>query len=228
MQPYIFPYIGYFQLLHAVDKFIVYDDVTFIKQGWINRNNILLNGRPHMFTVPLVNASSNTRICDTQVSGKVNWDTKFLKTLEQAYKKAPYYKEVIPIIADVVSGDRESGIAGLAVKSIQATANYLGISTDIQPTSTGYANNHLAAQSRVLDICRQEHASHFINPIGGTELYSKEDFRTAGLKLSFIKTHTVTYPQYKNEFVPWLSIIDILMFNSPEAVMELMNKYELV
>jgi hypothetical protein len=227
MQPYLFPYIGYFQLIYAVDKFVAYDDVAFIKQGWINRNNILLNNNRFLFTIPLVNASSYALICDTQVNYKMNWQPKFLKTIEQAYKKAPQFEAVYPLIVKIINKEH-TYVSELAADSLIEVSNYLGISTAIQPSSKNYGNNDLKGQERVIDICKREGADHYINPIGGTELYSKEDFESNGIKLDFVKTLDITYPQFKDPFVPWLSIIDVLMFNSVEQTINLINRYELV
>jgi hypothetical protein len=227
MQPYLFPYIGYFQLIHAADKFVVYDDVTFIKQGWINRNNILLNGQKYLFTVPLVNASSNTLICDTQVSKLDIWGAKFLKTIEQAYRKAPHYAEVYPLLAEIVVPGRDN-ISTLITNSLRKISAYIGITTEIAETSRHYGNSELKAQERVLDICRKEGADSYVNPIGGIELYSKDRFREEGMDLYFIKTGVVQYAQFKEPFTPWLSIIDVLMFNRPEEALQLVRQYELV
>jgi len=227
MQPYVFPYIGYFQLLKAVDKFIVYDDVTFIKGGWINRNRILLNGQPFLFTVPLTNVSSNNLIGETLISNKGQWNIKLLKTIEQAYKKAPHFEGVYHLIKKVISGE-ETTISTFAVKSLTEIKEYLGIKTIIQPTSKVYNNKHFDAESRLIDICKKENADHYINPKGGTELYSKQNFEAQGIRLNFIQSKPVEYKQLNNAFVPWLSIIDVLMFNSPEQTVHFINQYELV
>ena len=228
MQPYIFPYIGYFQLIHAADKFVVYDDVSFIKQGWINRNNILLNGQAHMFTVPLKSASSFTTIGNTEINHKIYdaWSSKFLKTLVQAYAKAPQFHAVHDMLARVLTEPQET-ISGLASASLVATANYLGITTEIELSALSYNNSELKAQERILDICKQENAPAYVNPIGGTGLYSKDEFARHGIKLNFIKTHKISYAQFKNEFVPWLSVIDVMMFNTPGEIMGFLNAYDL-
>jgi hypothetical protein len=227
MQPYLFPYIGYFQLINAADKFVIYDDVTFIKQGWINRNNILLNGKAFLFTIPLKDVSSYKLIREIEISNGFNWKSKWLKTIEQAYKKSPYYSQVIQLIEEVVATE-EKQIAAYAVKSLKIICSYLGISTFIVETSSKYSNNHLHAQKRVIDICKREKATDYLNAIGGLELYSKDAFNRENIKLSFIKHKTINYKQFKNEFVPWLSIIDIMMFNSPVEIKEMLNQYELV
>jgi hypothetical protein len=228
MQPYIFPYIGYFQLIHAVDKFVAYDDVTYIKQGWINRNKILLNGKEFIFTVPLKNASSFTTIAQTEINQNLydGWRNKFYKTLDQAYRKAPFYQPVSELITTVFDA-RHTTIAELAVASITASSTYVGLQREFVPTATGYGNNDLKAKDRVLDICRKEKADVYVNPIGGKELYAKEEFAQSGITLHFVKSHNIVYPQFNNEFVPWLSIIDVMMFNAPADVMKLLAEYDL-
>jgi hypothetical protein len=226
MQPYLFPYIGYFQLVNAVDKFVAYDDVTFIKQGWINRNNILLNGKAFMFTVPLVSASSNTLIYDTRISEKSDWRSKFLKTVVQAYKKAPLFEPTYALLESIINQQTEY-ISALATHSLKKISTYLGIPTEIQDSSREYGNNEFAAQDRIIDICKREKADHYVNPSGGKELYDTQVFREHGIQLNFINTPKMQYTQFSGEFVPWLSIIDVLMFNNPEAAKELVDSYEL-
>ena len=176
MQPYVFPYIGYYQLINAVDRFVIYDDVAFIKQGWINRNKILLNGEGHVFTVPIKNASSFTTIAQTGINHDLyeGWKAKFLKTLLQAYAKAPYYKEVAALVTNVFNTKCDT-ISELAAESLVETCKYLGINTEFILTATGYGNKELRAKDRVIDICKKEKAAIYINPIGGKELYTKDD-----------------------------------------------------
>lgn len=229
MQPYIFPYIGYFQLISAVDRFIIYDDVNYIKQGWVNRNNILIQGEKNMFTIPLAKASQNIKINETLVNQELykSWKAKFIKSLEHSYKKATYFNEVFALLTDFFVTNYAT-VASLTVESLKTVSEYLNIETEIVETSSGYNNDHLSAQERILDICLQEKATHYINPIGGLELYSKEDFKKNQIKLNFIKSNPIEYKQFKNEFVPWLSIIDVMMFNSPSEISEMLNQYELV
>lgn len=229
MQPYIFPYIGYFQLISAVDRFIIYDDVNYIKQGWVNRNNILIQGEKNMFTIPLVKASQNIKINETLVNQELykSWKAKFIKSLEHSYKKATYFNEVFALLTDFFAINYTT-VSSLTVESLKVVSEYLKIKTEIVATSSGYNNHHLSAQERILDICLQEKATHYINPIGGLELYSREVFKKNQIKLNFIKSKTIEYKQFKNEFVPWLSIIDVMMFNSPLEISEMLNQYELV
>jgi hypothetical protein len=227
MQPYFFPYIGYFQLINAVDKFVVYDDVNFINKGWINRNNILVGGKANLFTVPLKGASQNLLIHEIELENIDGFSKKFLKTIEQSYKKAPFFNEGFEIVERVFNSF-SGNISELATKSLTETCQYLGLDTEIVPSSVIYQNQNLKAQERILDICLQEKAAHYINPIGGLELYSKELFAQNGILLNFIKSKRVEYPQFKNEFVPWLSMIDVLMFCSKDQIYGFLSEYQLV
>jgi hypothetical protein len=227
MQPYIFPYIGYFQLINAVDKFIIYDDVNFINKGWINRNNILVGGKPHMFTIPLKDASQNKLINEVQMLQPDNWRKKFLKTVQQSYQKAPNYQKVFILIEEIVNFEPET-ISEFTLHALEQTCSYMGITTEIVPSSQIYNNTHLKGPDRILDICKKENASHYINPVGGMELYDKNRFENEGIQLNFLKSVYSPYSQFQNAFVPWLSVIDILMFNDAEKVTTLLKDYELI
>ncbi len=227
MQPYFFPYIGYFQLLNAVDRFIVYDDVNYIKRGWINRNRILMNGKDHLITIPVSNASQNDLIYETQVSNDPKWKPKLLKTLMHAYKDAPHYQEVIGLIEEVLNSSYNN-MAELAVNSLFSVRDFLGLETEVIRTSTQYSNQGLKGMHRILDICKLEGAGTYINPAGGIDLYDKELFKNEGVNLQFITPENVTYVQGNNEFINNLSIIDVLMFNSKEDVIRLLAKYRLI
>lgn len=227
MQPYIFPYIGYFQLINAVDKFIIYDDVNFINKGFINRNRILVAGQPHLFTIPLKDASQNKLIHEVELSVSEPWRKKLLKTIQQSYLKAPNFQIVFPIIEEILLHDC-SHISELATFGMQKICTYMGIQTEIISTSRIYENAHLKASDRILDICKQHHTDGYINPIGGIELYDKEVFEAEHIQLQFIKSKECAYTQYKNEFVPWLSIIDVLMFVNKENFGNLLTEYELI
>ena len=227
MQPYILPYIGYLQLMANVDKFIFYDDVAFINRGWINRNRVLMNGKDFMFTIPLKEASQNKLINEIYIDNTINWRPKFLKGIEQSYKKAPFYQEVYPMIEKIINDNSEK-INDYIANSFEVLNQYLDIKTEIVRSSSIYQNAHLKAQERILDICIREKASHYINPIGGMELYQKSIFEQQNIKLSFIKTKPVQYTQFKNEFVPWLSVLDVLMFNDKITIQGFLNEFELV
>jgi hypothetical protein len=229
MQPYLFPYIGYFQLINAVDKFLIYDNVTFIKQGWINRNNILVNGKPLLFSVPLHNLSSYTLIRNTEINKNsyCKWKDKTYKTLEQNYKKAPFYKETLALAVSVFELNPVY-ISTLASQSIKMVCAYLSIPTVIINSAVKYNNDHLKAFNRVIDTCSQEKADSYINTSGGTHLYSKDVFKNNGIDLYFIKTNAISYKQFDKPFVPNLSILDVLMFNSIDETKNLLLSCELI
>lgn len=232
MQPYIFPYLGYFQLVHAVDLFVFYDDVNFIKQGWINRNRILINGDPSIFTIPVQQISSFQEIKDVRIPQEMylRWRQKFLRSLEMAYRKAPFFAETMDVILAILkyNGNR---IADLAELSVREICNYVGCKTQFVNASAMFEETKaLERTERLIAICVKNNADHYINPVGGMALYDKALFGTYGIKLEFIKTvESVSYCQsYCKEFIPSLSIIDVLMFNNVSETKKLLLKYELL
>jgi hypothetical protein len=227
MQPYLFPYIGYFQLINAVDRVVRLDSVAFNHRGWITRNRIVLNGREHMIGVPLEKASQNRMIRDIMVVADAGWKTKLLKTIYYGYHKCRHFGEVYPLVESILAFG-EMHISGLVRRSIEAINAYLGISTTIVPTSSGYNNDHLHAAEKIIDICRQEGATQYVNPIGGADLYDKEQFREHAIELKFLKTKQLRYPQAADIFIPNLSIIDVLMNTSGADMPGLLAQYELL
>lgn len=227
MQPYFMPYIGYWQLLNAVDKYVIYDDVNFIKGGWINRNQILMNGKPKFINLKMNGASSNKLINEIQVAGDKIYNKKLLKTIESCYKGAPYFKDVFPIIENIITND-EKNLARYLEYSIRKICEYLTIKTEIIVSSTLDKNNNLRGQEKVIEICKIIGANEYYNAIGGRELYSYDDFMTSGIKLNFLKTEMIGYQQLNSEFIPNLSIIDVMMFNSVEDVKRMLDMYELL
>jgi len=229
MQPYFLPYIGYFQLMNIVDKFVIYDNVQFIKDGWINRNRILVNQQDKMFTLPL-KKDTYTVLINERFLAKEQWrkeQRKLIMQIEQNYRKAPCYREVYPIIVDCIQNDSER-LVDLIEYALRQLRVYLGISCELILSSTLNVDQSLAGQGKVLSICKEMGATQYINAIGGVDLYNKKTFRDQGIQLSFIKSKEIVYPQFKNEFMPWLSIIDVMMFNPAEKIQEYLNRYELV
>ena len=225
MQPYFLPYIGYFQLMKTVDKYVIYDDVNFIKRGWINRNNILLNDQSFLFTLTLLEASQNKLINEIFVSDDVS---KLLKTIHAAYKKASHFSSIFPLVEKIL-GYEDKNLARFVGNSIIQIANYLKLDTEfIYSSDIKEKDNSLKAQYKILNICEVMGAAEYINAIGGRELYSKESFAEKNIKLSFLKTQPIEYNQFNNPFVYNLSILDVLMFNSVEQTNELLEQYELV
>jgi len=227
MQPYFFPYIGYFQLLNAVDTFVVYDDVNFIKKGWINRNTILVNEKHYLFTVALKSASQNKLINEIALDDNSGWKTALLKTIHLAYGKAPFFAQVFPLIQDII-GQQETNLSKLIVYSLQKIGGYLSIETKMIISSEIEKNNSLKGQDKIIEICKKLDATHYINAIGGMALYDKTAFSDQNIILQFMQSNAIVYPQFKNAFVPHLSIIDVLMFNAPEQVKTLLDQYELI
>ena len=227
MQPYFFPYIGYFQLLNAVDKFILFDDVSFINRGWINRNRILLNKEPFLFSVPLDNASQNRTIKEIKVSNDRRWRNKFLKTLEQSYNTAPYFERTYALIKDILNSS-DNYLKDWILKSFSLIKQELNLPVRLVESSEIYNNAELKGAERILDIAKTERAGIYVNPIGGRELYSQDEFVKNGITLLFLRTKDFSYNQFGNTFVPNLSFIDVLMFNSNSEIRSLLNLYDLI
>ena len=224
MQPYFLPYIGYWQLIHAVDIFVVYDDVTYIKSGWINRNNILMDGKRRLFTIKLAGASSFRLIKDIAI-----FDTfsNFIKTMRQNYSKAPFFKDFMDLADRIVTFDK-SNLAAFIANSILIIGDYLGIDTKLLASSDIEKNNSLKGQAKVVDICRVLGATEYINAIGGVELYDAGAFAENGVELKFLQTSFAPYKQFDNEFVAGLSIIDVMMFNPKDKIREMLNDFTFI
>jgi WbqC-like protein family len=227
MQPYFLPYIGYFQLINAVDEFILYDDVNFINKGWINRNNILINNASSLFSIPLKEASQNKLINEIEILQDEKWKSKLLKTIEQSYKKAPFYTNVFPLISQIIQFE-EINCAKYIQNSLSSICKYLHINTLITESTSIFNNATLKGQHRILDICKQTKATQYINPIGGQELYQKNIFDNNQIQLNFLKTNTIQYKQFSTNFIPYLSILDLLMFNNSEEINVYLNEFELI
>ena len=221
MQPYFLPYLGYFQLIEAVDKFVVFDDVNYIRGGWINRNRMLVHGSPHLFTIPLQGASQNRRICDIALLGDAIWRDKLLRTFNQAYGQAPHHRKVMDVLERIVHFPSLQ-LDRFLLNSLQQLMRYMGIQTELHATSRTYANDALAGEHRIIDICVREGASDYVNPSGGTNLYHHDNFAREGIALHFLQSRASHYPQGKHAHVAGLSIIDVLMHNSPGAITQLL------
>ncbi|MBR4220421.1 MAG: WbqC family protein [Victivallales bacterium] len=228
MQPYFFPYLGYFQMFAAVDKFVLLDDVNYIMKGYINRNSILLNGEAHRFTIPIEKASRNKLICETSLTADEEWKGNLLNTIRMAYLHAPQFGRVFPVIEGIVNF-RERDLTKFILHSFVEVKSFLHLDTEIYVSSQIAKDNSLRAQDRILEICRQVGTNKYINAIGGQTLYSPEMFRGQGIELKFIKMEDgLAYRQFSNPFVPNLSFIDVLMFNGVSEVADLLNRYSLI
>ena len=227
MQPYFFPYIGYWQLINAVDKYVIYDDVNYIKGGWINRNRVLINGEAKYLNLQLDQASPNKKINEINISTNEITRKKFMNTLQMSYSKAPYFDGCFTLVEKIMSHNSVN-LAQFLDNSIRCVCDYLGMETDIILSSNLIKNNDLKGEDKVIEICKVLNADSYYNAVGGQELYSKDRFRANGIELCFLKTNNISYEQFKNEFVSNLSIIDVLMFNSKDEVKKMLEEYELV
>lgn len=227
MQPYFLPYIGYWQLINAVDKYIIYDDVNFIKGGWINRNRILFNGDSKLINVQLYKSSPNKLINEIEVMGNLSYNKKLLKTIENSYKKAPYFNQVFPLIENIINYE-EKNLACYLTNSIINVCSYLMIDTELIISSDIQKNNDLRGEEKILEISNLLGAKEYYNAIGGKALYSYNRFRQNNIILKFLQTKDIKYHQLENEFIPNLSIIDVMMFNSVQEVRQILRCYELI
>lgn len=226
MQPYFFPYIGYWQLLNIADRFVIYDDVNFVKRGWINRNRILINGEPSYITIPLDHASQNKRIRDIHLKDSPLWRRKMLKSIEYAYRKSPFFSEVFPELQRQI-GHQSINLADYLAQHLSKMATFLGISTEFVSTSSSYRNSNLTGQDRVLDICKREDATSYFNLQGGQTLYDSESFENANIELYFVSTQIGPYKQRSANFVSNLSVIDVLMEVGVEGIGQRLGEFEL-
>lgn len=224
MQPYVFPYIGYFQLIRDVDVFVVYDDVNFRKRSWINRNRILLNNEAHLFTLNLCEASSSKWINEIVIG---NNQQTLIKTFRHAYARAPYFEQTMPLLETLLLYP-EPRLDRYLMHQLESLARYLGMHTRFILSSDVEKDNSLKGQDKLLAICDALGADSYTNAIGGQNLYSKEDFANLGIDLKFIKSHDIRYRQFGAEFVSWLSIVDVLMFNSVTDIRRFLDAYDLI
>lgn len=224
MQPYFFPYIGYFHLMKEVNVFVIADDLHYIKNGYINRNSILLNNEIFKITLQLNGASQNKLINEIEVG---NNNSKLLETIRRAYKKAPYFNDVFPLIEEIMLNE-EKNLARFLGDSLMKISNYLNIEIEILYSSEIDKDNSLTYDDRIIDICKRLDMNCYINAIGGKVLYSKDTFMKQDLELYFINSHMSEYKQFNDNFIPNLSIIDLMMFNSKENLTKLLDQYELV
>lgn len=225
MQPYFFPYIGYFQLINAVDKFILYDDVNFIKNGWINRNRIIINNEVKYLTIPLKNASSFKKINEIDCFIPVK---ELSNKIMMSYKKAPYFDNVWPLIKEILNSNLDK-ISPLAILSIKKISEYLDLNSTFEISSEYYAETkELQKENRLIYICKMNATKIYINPSGGVDLYKKDDFKKENIDLFFLKTNFIEYKHFSNDFISGLSILDILMFNSKDEIKSMLENYELI
>ena len=211
-----------------MDKFVIYDDVNYIKRGWINRNNILVNGHSKLINVRMSKVSQNKLINEIEVTHDLSYNEDLLQTINRSYSKAPFFENVFPLVERVIN-QHEKKLAKYLEFSIREVCKYLSIHTEIIISSEISKSNELKGQDKIIEICKLLSSDQYMNVIGGQSLYSSPDFQLCGIELKFLKTLDITYPQTsKEKFVPNLSILDIMMFNSPEHINSMLDDYELI
>jgi WbqC-like protein family len=221
MQPYLFPYLGYYQLVHHVSEFIFFDDVNFIKKGYIHRNAVLLDGEARLFSLPVDHASQNRLIMEhvfLDRSGEVE------NLIAQAYRTAPNFSRVFPLMCDVLRQPDRS-VVNVTARSITAVFDYLGLKKRFSFSSRVPKSPSARGQQKIIEICLAKAANRYTNAIGGKPLYEPAQFDRHGIVLEFIRMHPVTYRQAAKTFVPNLSIIDVLMHCSKEETKGLLGQY---
>jgi hypothetical protein len=225
MQPYFFPYIGYFQLMNAVDEFILYDNIEFSKKGWVNRNRILVNGKDVMFTLPLKKDSDFLHIGDRYLADI--WSTEkinLLNKIRETYRKAPFFNAAFPIVEQSVLYS-ENNLFKFILNSLVQVKNYLGIATPLVVSSHIAIDHGLKSEDKVIALCKNRNATVYINPIGGLELYDRSRFKDEGIELHFLEANNIQYTQFGQPFVPFLSMIDVMMFNSAQQIAGFLSQY---
>ncbi len=228
MQPYFFPYIGYFQLIHSVDEFVIYDNIEFVRKGWINRNRILVNGVDTFISLPLKKDSDYSLVKDRFLADTWDFDRqKLLNRILESYRKAPFFKQTFELFEMCIMYE-DRNLFNFIFHSVQRILDYLVIDTKLTVSSSILIDHQLKSEDKVIAICNEKCSKVYINPIGGLGLYSKDRFHSNNLELQFQKSNNISYKQFNNEFVPWLSIVDVLMFNSLDEVKMMLDKYELI
>lgn len=228
MQPYFLPYIGYFQLIAAVDAFIVYDNIQFSKKGWFHRNRMLQNGKDEYFSLPLKKDSDYLDVRERSLSD--TWPAereKLLRKISENYRKAPYFSETFPWI-EAIFQHEDHNLFGFVFHSLKQVCARLKITTPLIVSSTLDIDHTLKSQDKVLALVKAAGGKTYLNPIGGWDLYATETFAAAGVNLEFHKAKSIQYEQGKGEFVPWLSILDLLMYNSEDQVISWLNHFDIL
>lgn len=216
MQPYFLPYIGYFQLVAAVDVFVLYDNIKYTKKGWINRNRMLLNGQEAVFSLPLKGDSDSLDVRDRRLAPDFD-PRKLLNKWQSAYRRAPFFAEVFPLAQEILQFS-DPNLFRFLENSVRQVSTHLRLTAELRVSSTLAIDHTLTAQDKVLALCAAVGATTYINAIGGQALYSRDAFRAHGIELRFLRSLPFEYPQFDHPFVPALSILDCLMFNSADAL----------
>ena len=229
MQPYFFPYIGYFQLMNAVDKWVIFDDVQYIRHGWVNRNRVLspnIDKEWQYITVPTVKHVKTELIKNIVINNSENWQSNIINKLSYYQKiRAPYFWEVIKVVENCLTYDTDF-LNDLNIKSLKMITRYVGIKFDYIISSKKDFDFSKVKNSGdwAFEITKQMAATTYVNPVGGKEIFDNNKFINEGIDLKFLKSNDIKYKQSRRKYVPWLSIIDIMMFNSPDEIKSLLSE----
>lgn len=217
MQPYFLPYMGYWQLINAVDEFVIYDTIQYTKKGWINRNRFLRNGRDEIFSLPLKKDASSLFVKERSLAE--NFDRhKLIRQLCEAYKTAPYFSNHFPLFEDIIN-NREQNLFEYIFCSVKKICHFLDIQTPITKSSSiKSGHEEEKGTHKVLNICKSLGATNYLNPEGGKALYHHDDFNREGISLSFLCSKPLGYQSFGVTCIPHLSILDVMMFSSAEQV----------
>lgn len=226
MQPYFFPYLGYFSLINQADEFMLFDTPQFMRKGWIERNRIIkLSGGSVYIKVPLIKSSLDTSIKDMKIDHSLNWRNKIVSQLDIYKKKAPYYKQVKALLEDCISDD-DTSISIMNENVLRKVCQYIGISTKITVFSEMNLKINIpqAPDEWALNICKSIGATTYINAAGGQDFFDPKKYKDNNIELYFVEQPLPPYEQLGNEFESGLSILDIMMFNSPEDIMAMLSQ----
>lgn len=232
MQPYFFPYAGYFSLIKHTDKFILLDSVQFIRHGWIERNRILKQGDGWIYIkVPVIREGGReTLIRDIKIDNSQKWKQKILAQLQPYKKIAPYFNVMIDLLNEIFSGEYDN-ITELNKIALERVCDFLGISHNIEVFSTMnlMIDQPQASDEWALNICKAYgNVGEYWNPPGGQALFDRKKYEESEIKLRFHKLNLLPYSQKRSAFEPGLSIIDMLMFNSVNETRSMLDNYEII
>ena len=226
MQPYLFPYIGYWQLMKAADLFVVLDDVNYIRRGWINRNRILLDGATQFFTLPVENASQNRLIMDTKLCFDAKQRENLLRTFKHAYRGKPGLPEMLPLLGEAFR-DPQTDLVDFLEHTMVQVAPLLEIDTPILRASRLRKGEHGKGQAGILELCKITGADTYLNPIGGKALYNREDFLRQGITLHFVESQPEQITACIQDTAWDLSVLDLLLRFPREALLQALECYRL-
>jgi len=217
MQPYFFPYIGYFQLIHCVDTYVNLDHVSFMKRSYMTRNVLKNNTR---INVNVSGGSQNKKCNEVYVNFENNYISKFLKTLENLYSKESNYDSILNNIILPEFINRQITISEFNLNLIKRICNYLDVETKIINTSEGLTN--LKKGEGLKSITKKIGSNVYVNAIGGQSLYNKDDFKNDNIELNFIEMGNVDFDN------KYSSILDLLFRYDKSHIQKQIKNYKLI